>query len=492
MKTLLLFLFLSFLFPNSIQATSTNKKVFPYEITSIVMNEKEIIIKGWGMGVEKHHYDSKQSHYYTLEIKSENHMKIYHSKPIYNNQTDIMKVLNTRKCNKSEYYKSGSICYYNYDYVGFEFKIPLNDLNIDETYETRLKVHSNILNFSLSADLFYPIELPIIVKKDTIEYKIQSNLYDTELIIADVAVFDRITPSKNSKIRLSKTYCSSKYGYSRYFEKGSTFKYVYDKKRNDYTTFYKVKTSKNDVCKLNRNVTYEGDDYESWIASNWVDYSGEPLTIQVIDKNQPPNIEILFHPSIPIEQIKKFNFKNYINATDFEDGNITQKTKVKNKVNLNVLGTHYLELEVEDKHGKKAYETLIVNVIDTNTPPTIYASDKTIYQYEIFHYLKDVSAYDLEDKFITKYIYYEGVVDSSKLGKYQVTYYVSDSKNKTTSKTITVEVIRNPKEKIRYVSNQIDKIFYKEDIPINWQDNIQFLIDQIKNPRKIIKKSIKF
>lgn len=492
MKAILLFLFLSFLFPNSIQAASTNKKVFPYEITSIVMNQKEIIIQGWGMGVEKHHYDSTKTHYYTLELASENHSLIYKSKPIYNSQTDMMKVLNTRKCNKKEYYQSGNVCYYNYDYVGFEFKIPLSDLKIDEAYETKLVLHSNVLNFTLSADVFYPIEFPIVVMNDTIEYKIQSNLYDTQLIVAENAVFDRISPSKDSKIRKSNTYCSNTYGYSRYFEKGSIYKYVYDKQRKGSTTFYKVKSSKNDVCKLKRNLIKEGNDYESWIASNWVDYSGDALVIEVTDKNEAPVIQIISHPSISIDHINEFDFKKYIQVNDKEDGDITNKTIITNTVNLSVLGTHSLKLEVEDKHGKKAYETLNVEVIDTNTPPIIDANDKTIYQYEVFDYLKDVYAYDLEDKDITNKIYYEGSINTSVLGKQSITYYVTDSKNKTAIKTITIEVVKNPNEKIRYISNQINKIFYKEDIPLNWKENIQFLIDQIENPRTILKKTIKF
>lgn len=492
MKTILLFLFLSFFFSNPIQAASTNKKVFPYEITSIVMNHNEIIVKGWGMGVEKHHYDSVNSHYYTLELNSSNHKKVYQSKPLYNSQTEMMKVLNTRRCNKKEYYKSGDVCYYNYDYVGFQFHIPLSDLTIDSKYETKLKVHSNILSFNLSADVFYPIELPITIMKDTIEYKIKSNLYDTELIVAENAVFDRTGPSKNHKIRQSKTYCSNTYGYSRFFEKGSVYKYVYERVRNQSNTYYRIKTSKDDVCKLKRNVIHEGNDYDSWIASNWVDYAGDGLVIQVTDTNQPPRINILSHPNISIYKINDFNFKNYINAYDNEDGNITNKVKIMNQANLNVLGTHSLKLEVEDKHGKKASETLVVNVIDTNTPPILDANDKIVYQYEKFDYLKDVKAYDLEDKDITHKIYYEGNVNTSKLGKYTITYYVSDSKNKTVSKTILVEVVKNPKEKIRYISNRINKIFYKENIPLNWKENIHFLIDQIENPKNIIKKTLKY
>ena len=492
MKTLLLFFFLFNLFTNPIQAASTNKKVFPYEITSIVMTDREITIQGWGMGVEKHHYDSINTHYYTLELKSKNHTKVYQSKPVYNSQTEIMKVLNTRKCNQGEYYKTGNVCYYNYDYVGFVFKIPIFDLKIDESYDTKLKIHSNILNFSLSADVFYPIELPIVVKQDTIEYKIQSNLYDTELIVAENAVFDRIGPSKKYKIRQSNTYCSNTYGYSRYFEKGSTYKFVYDKVKSDNTTYYKVKTSKNDVCKLKRNVIHEGMDYESWIASNWVDYSGDGLIIQVKDTNQAPTIQVLSHPTISIYHINEFDFKKYINAYDHEDGNITNKVKIVNTTDFKALGTHLLNLEVEDKHGKKATQTLILKVIDTNTPPVLDANNKTIYQYEKFNYLKDVNAYDLEDKDITNQIYYEGYVNTNQLGKYQVTYFVTDSKNKTVSKKISVEVIKNPKEKIRYISNKSDKLFYKENIPLNWQENINFLIEQLENPRNLIKKVIKF
>ena len=131
-------------------------------------------------------------------------------------------------------------------------------------------------------------------------------------------------------------------------------------------------------------------------------------------------------------------------------------------------------------------------MIDTNTPPILDANDKIVYQYEKFDYLKDVKAYDLEDKDITHKIYYEGNINTSKLGKYAITYYVSDSKNKTVSKTILVEVVKNPKEKIRYISNRINKIFYKENIPINWTENIHFLIDQIENPRNIIKKTLKY
>lgn len=490
-KTILLFFLFFSSFPiHTVHAASTNKRIFPFDITSVNMNEKEIIIQGWGMAVEKHHYDSTNSHYYSLVLKSNKKQIIYKSKPKYNSQTKTMQVLNTRKCGTKEYGKSGSVCYYNYDYVGFEFRIPLSDLNVDETYETKLFVHSNILNFQLGTDLFYPILTPLRVLNENIEYKVTSNLYDTKINIADSEIFDRISPYKNSKIRKSNSLCSAKYGYNRYFEKGSKYTHVYDRYKNESTVFYKVKTNKSSICKADHNMIYEGKDYDSWIASNWVDYSGEQLKIQVKDINEAPIIRILNNPTISLDDINGFNFKKYVEAVDKEDGIITNKIIITNKVDLKRVGIHFLELEVQDKYGKKAKETLIVNVIEGNTPPTIYANDVTIYQYSSFDYLKNIQAIDKEDGDVSNTITYTGNVNTKKIGTYTITYYAYDSKNKISSKTIQVQVIKNPKEKIRYISNQINRIFYKVSIPINWRDDIEYLKDQIQNPKIFIKRKI--
>ncbi|MGN1344079.1 MAG: hypothetical protein ACI4U3_05825, partial [Traorella sp.] len=213
-------LFLSF-FSCHVEASSTNKNEFPYEITSITMDSNSIIIKGWGMVVNKHHYDSVSSHSYSLVLTSDSEQLKYDSKPKYNSQTDTMRYLGVSMCAKNDYYQRGTTCYYNYDYVGFEFKIPLNDLKINQVYDSKLFVNSNVLDFSISCDVFYPILSPIIYMDDKIEYKITSNLYETEMIVADFGVFDRIEPAKYSKVRQASSICDSSFGYNRYFEKGS-------------------------------------------------------------------------------------------------------------------------------------------------------------------------------------------------------------------------------------------------------------------------------
>ena len=287
MKKYILLFFISYLilFPNNIQAASTNKNEFPYEITNISLDNNIITVRGWGMVVNKHHYDSIKSHTYELKLFSTDHELSYKSNPIYLSQTNTMKYLGARKCGKNEYYQKGSICYYNYDYVGFEFKIPLNDLKMDHIYESKLIVHSNLLNFSEETYVFYPILTPIVQINDDIKYEIQSNLYDTSLTVVDFAVFERINPTKNSKIRQSNSICDSKFSYNRYFGIGSTYNYVYDRHEDENTTFYKVKTSNETTCKLGRNTTSEGNDFESWIAGNWVDFEGESMKISVTHVN---------------------------------------------------------------------------------------------------------------------------------------------------------------------------------------------------------------
>ena len=276
MKKYILLFFISYLvlFPNKIQAVSTNKNEFPYEITNISINDDFITISGWGMVVNKHHFDSISSHTYEIKLYSTNHELSYKSKPKFLSQTETMKYLGAKKCGKNEYYQKGTTCYYNYDYVGFEFKIPLNDLKIDKIYESKLIIHSNVLNFSEETYIFYPILTPLVQINDKIKYEIQSNLYDTSLTVVDFAVFERINPIKNSKIRQSNTICESKYGYNRYFGIGSSYHKVYDRHVDENTTFYKVKTSNNTVCKLGRNTSSEGNDLESWIAGNWVAFEG--------------------------------------------------------------------------------------------------------------------------------------------------------------------------------------------------------------------------
>lgn len=488
-------LFFSFclliLFQNQIQAVSTNKAKMPFEITSITVNQTEIIVKGWGMLYERHHFNSKKTHYYELILTSDHHKKVYRSNPSYDSKTSLVEYVGVRKCKANEYNQPANICNYNYDYAGFTFRIPLNDLQIGTSYSAQLKVISNVFNTSHTAYVFYPTVTPLRQINGNIEYKLISSLYDTQLKVTTNAIFDRKSPSKNSKIHQSTKICNWSYAYDRYFNENSIYKKVYDRKTNENTTYYKVKTSKQTICVGGRNVIKEGNDYDSWIATNWVDYSGEPMIITVTDINQPPIIKILQHPTITTKEVKTFNFKSYIQATDPEEGNITYKVIQTNQVDIRKPGNYQLHLKVIDQYGKSDEKILNVTVMDGNQPPVIYAENMTLYQYDEFNYLDNVTAIDEEDGIITHKIRYQGNVNTNQLGTYQVTYTVKDSENKIAQKTIQVQVIRNPKEKLRYIDTKEEKVFFKESIPKNWSTRYPFLIEQLEDPKIFITRNVK-
>lgn len=84
-----------------------------------------------------------------------------------------------------------------------------------------------------------------------------------------------------------------------------------------------------------------------------------------------------------------------------------------------------------------------------NTAPEIIAMDKTVAQGTKLDELKDVKATDKEDGDLTKSVIVESSnVNIDVVGTYQITYKVTDSKNKSTTKTINVTVTENKKPEI--------------------------------------------
>ena len=88
-KTFLLFLFtFMILFSLPVKASSTDKKNFPFEITSVKITNTSIKIEGWGMAVNSHHYNSTTTHDYSLILTSDHDQVTFHSEPLYNSQTN--------------------------------------------------------------------------------------------------------------------------------------------------------------------------------------------------------------------------------------------------------------------------------------------------------------------------------------------------------------------------------------------------------------------
>ena len=138
-----------------------------------------------------------------------------------------------------------------------------------------------------------------------------------------------------------------------------------------------------------------------------------------------------------------------VTATDAEDGNLTDKIEIlKNTVDPSKPGVYEVTYKVTDSKGASYTKTITVTVNPKmevlNAIPTIKAEDKTITVGDTFDPKADVTAEDVEDGDLTDKIeVLKNEVDTTKAGKYEVTYKVTDSKGASRTKTITVTV--NPK-----------------------------------------------
>ena len=180
---------------------------------------------------------------------------------------------------------------------------------------------------------------------------------------------------------------------------------------------------------VTQSITYNA----TWVK-NMVPMNAAPV-IQATDKT--------------IEVGDEFNPRADVTATDEEDGDITNKIEIlKNDVNVNEPGIYDVTYKVTDTQGASYTTTIKVTVnpkaADLNACPVIQATDKTLTVGDEFDPLADVTAEDEEDGDITDKIeILENEVDTTKPGKYEVTYKVTDSGGASHVKTIKVTV--NPK-----------------------------------------------
>ena len=149
-----------------------------------------------------------------------------------------------------------------------------------------------------------------------------------------------------------------------------------------------------------------------------------------------------------------------VTATDAEDGNLTSKIEVKkNDVDTTTPGKYEVTYKVTDSHGASFTKSITVTVNPKmevlNEAPVIHATDKTITVGDTFDPMDGVTATDAEDGNLTSKIEVKkNDVDTTKAGKYEVTYKVTDSDGATRTKTITVTV--NPKMEVLNEAPTID------------------------------------
>ncbi|WP_066889457.1 glycosyl hydrolase family 18 protein [Clostridium nigeriense] len=142
-----------------------------------------------------------------------------------------------------------------------------------------------------------------------------------------------------------------------------------------------------------------------------------------------------------------FNTLTGVTASDKEDGDLTSKISVTGSVDTSKAGTYNLTYSVTDSKGLTTTATAIITVAEKtsiNTAPVISGvANKQINIGTAFNPLTGVTASDKEDGDLTSKITVTGSVDTSKVGTYNLTYSVTDSKGLTTTAKSTITVVDN-------------------------------------------------
>ena len=172
----------------------------------------------------------------------------------------------------------------------------------------------------------------------------------------------------------------------------------------------------------------------------------------------------------PIPGAKGIKSRYTVTYTDGVDGEVVFEDKVFSDLVVGTATPHFGETPTRAGYTFTGWSpaveenvtqsitynaTWVMNWVPMNAAPVIRATDKTIEVGDEFDPLADVTAKDEEDGDITDKIeILENEVDTTKPGKYEVTYKVTDSGGASHVKTIKVTV--NPKMEVLNEAPTID------------------------------------
>lgn len=135
----------------------------------------------------------------------------------------------------------------------------------------------------------------------------------------------------------------------------------------------------------------------------------------------------------------------HFEAYDLEDGNLRESvTWDISQVNIAQAGIYPIILQVTDSDGNTAQASCNVTIIDYSYPE-LNVFDHVAYLNTDYNPLQYASAWDREDGDLTdQIVVVKNAVKIKKPGIYYVTYSVTNSQGKTTTATVSVEVMKEP------------------------------------------------
>jgi len=477
--------FLCFSTPRLVKAVTismTTKEFLNFEVLDVTFNPSTLTLSGWAFINENQHFKTTDDHRIQLEFISLVDSFIVEASLTDLSMTSSYQEMGLDFCPMNQYYSS--TCNYYYENVGFQISIPLNRFTRGVKYSTNIIVLANDSHTYLKTPLYYPIEDSITFMEGDYRYSLTSKLFDTNFRIIETPVYARNAPTKTGTIWTYGSVCSTSSTNKLYFKFGSLYTNILERYLALNQTYYRVKANP-DSCVDNKRRIVEGTLLSPvWISGMFVEYSGSPLEINSILINTAP---VIIAKNVDAIEGPVLNLLDYAKSYDTEDGDISDKIIVKSSNYQNRPGIYRVTYYVEDQYGYSALKTITVTIRGyTNEPPKITANNQLILQNSVFDYFNDVTAFDKEDGDITYKVNSMNLIDVEILGDQELCYKVSDSKNATTIKCITVTVFSNLEYSSQYRFISKNNLFYKENIPAQWISAYYELKTILFNETKLI------
>jgi len=465
--------------------TIVSKSALPYEISGITSTTTAIRITGWGLLNETQHFIGSADHSYELEFVSLNHSFTVPTTIQVATMTDVFRYGGVPICATTAYFKTDATCYYRFENVGFTVDVPFSSFQIGQNYTCYLIVHAKNANSHKKIAIFFPMESDLVIMKGQTEYRLVSKLDDTKLTIKYETVVARTGPDKSYPGWQYGANCSSTYGNTLFFKANTVYSRIVSRYLNqtNKTTYYGL-SGQPTLCENSRRRVAEGNIVSPmWIPSGFVDYSGTPLTIKTSIINQAPTI---FTTPAILKAGESFDWRQYVSATDPEEGSINEKIIITSDNYHNQPGNYVLTFSVSDSYGAQGIGTLNITVLQPdNTAPILLADDFSVLLNASIDYHDYARAIDVEDGDLSDEILVSTNANLEIVGVYPVCYSVRDSRSSETKKCVymTVFDIDTMMNRFRFVDKY--RLFYNESIPTNWIGNVQ-LLNQLLNSSQIL------
>lgn len=305
------------------------------------------------------------------------------------------------------------------------------------------------------------------------------NAYSYNSVKDSIMDYAKRTDGNYSSAKSGSYYYGSHYGNK---SSGRNVKYATD-------PYWGEKQARNSFT---NDINYGGKDYNSnTIGAVYKNLSD----VWIFDKPERTSEAHIYTLKNPKNNFKVYNMS--LNVVDKVTG-------------LNGVEFYKVYTDLSSDEGPLYGYIPVEEVYVSNNQPTINASDKEIKINSNFDYLNNVTAYDKEDGDITSKITYEGKVDTTKEGEYEVTYTAVDNNNFHVSKTIKIKVVSNndviinasDKEIKQYTSfdymssvsakddeeDLTDKITYEGEVDTTKVGEYEVVYSVLKNNKKTSKK----